>query len=192
MGASITRKLSSQFVDTWKANHANVEVDTLDLVTDPPPHLGPQHIAAFMTPPDQRTSAMTEALQVSDRYISQIEAADIVVIGAPMINFSLCTQLKAWFDHITVAGRTFEYAAPGQSRGMLFGKKVFVIEARGGDYAEAPVSAFDYQEPLLRMLLLFLGIWDTSFIRAEGVRQRFDEVEHIMAATEAIIARLAA
>jgi FMN-dependent NADH-azoreductase len=192
MGASITRKLSSQFVDIWKANHANVEVDTLDLVTDPPDHLGPIHIQAFMTPPDQRTAEMVAALEASDRYITQLEAADIVVIGAPMINFSLCTQLKSWFDHITVAGRTFEYVAPGQSRGLMFGKRVFVIEARGGDYSEAPVNAFDYQEPLLRMLLLFLGMFDTSFIRAEGIRQRVDETDHILEAAEAIIARLAA
>jgi FMN-dependent NADH-azoreductase len=74
----------------------------------------------------------------------------------------------------------------------MFGKRVFVIEARGGDYSEAPVNAFDYQEPLLRMLLLFLGMFDTSFIRAEGIRQRVDETDHILEAAEAIIARLAA
>jgi FMN-dependent NADH-azoreductase len=66
-----------------------------------------------------------------------------------------------------------------------------VIEARGGDYSEAPVNAFDYQEPVTRMLLLFLGIWDTSFIRAEGVRQRMDQASDIVSAAEAIIARLA-
>jgi FMN-dependent NADH-azoreductase len=192
MGASITRQLSSRFVETWTANHANVEVEVLDLVADPPAHLGPVHIQAFMTPPPDRTPEMRAALADSDRYIAQLEVADIVVIGAPMINFSVCTQLKAWFDQVTVAGRTFEYSAPGQSRGLLFGKKVFVIEARGGDYSEAPVNAFDYQEPLIRMLLVFLGLYDTTFIRAEGVRQRFDEAEHILAATEAIIARLAA
>ena len=88
-----------------------------------------------------------------------------------MINFTIPTQLKAWFDFITVAGRTFSFAAPGQAKGMLFGKKVFVISARGGDYSFAPVSAFDFQEPLLRMLLMFIGLMDVSFIRV-GRRPR--------------------
>ncbi len=192
MGASLTRQLSTKFVETWVANHANVEVDTLDLVTDPLPHLGPDLLGAFVTPPADRTAAMASAISVSDRLVDQLKAADIVVIGSPMINFTICSQLKAWFDHVTVAGKTFEFAAPGQSRGMLFGKRVFVIEARGGDYSEAPVNAFDYQEPITRMLLLFLGIWDISFIRAEGVRQRMDQAADIVSAAEAVIAQLAA
>ncbi len=192
MGMSLTRQLSTKLVETWVANHANIEVDTLDLVTDPLPHLGPDLLAAFMTPPDERTEAMVAAIAISDRLIDQLMAADILVIGSPMINFTICSQLKAWFDHVTVAGKTFEYAGPGVSRGLLFGKRVFVVEARGGDYSEAPVNAFDYQEPVTRMLLLFLGMWDISFIRAEGVRQRMDQADEIVGAAEAVIARLAA
>lgn len=190
--ASLTRKLSTQFVETWTASHANVEVETLDLVLDPLPHFGPEHLGGLFMPPDQHTPEMAAAKATSDRLIEQLERASVVVIGAPMINFTICSQLKSWFDHVTVAGRTFEYAAPGQARGLLFGKKVFVIEARGGDYSEAPINAFDYQEPLLRMLLLFLGMWDVSFIRAEGVRQRIDQADDIVRHAEAIIARLAA
>ncbi len=92
---------------------------------------------------------------------------------------------------MTVAGRTFEFAAPGQSRGLLFGKKVFVIEARGGDYASPPMTAFDFQEPLVRMLLMFIGMFDVSFIRAEGVRQFPEKESDIVAHAEAIIERLA-
>ncbi len=109
-----------------------------------------------------------------------------------MINFGICTQLKSWFDYVTVAGRTFESPGPGQARGLLFGKKVFVIEARGGDYSEAPASAFDYQEPHVRLLLGFIGLYDVSFIRAQGVRQRIDEADDLERAAESVIARLAA
>lgn len=146
----------------------------------------------FFRPAEERTPEMAAASAVSDRLIDQLKAADIIVIGVPMINFSIFTQLKSWFDYITVAGRTFDCAAPGQSRGVLFGKRVFVIEARGGDYSEAPVSAFDYQEPLLKMLLMFLGLYDISFIRAEGVPQRIDQADDIVRAAESVIARLAA
>ena len=74
----------------------------------------------------------------------------------------------------------------------MFGKKVFVIEARGGDYSDLPMNAFDFQEPLLRMLLMFIGMYDVSFIRAEGVRQRVDEIDSIVSNAESVIARVAA
>ena len=128
MGASLSRRLSSKFVETWTANHGNVEVETLDLVIDPLPHLGPDWVQGSICPPAERTPEMAAAMAISDRLIEQLEAADIVVIGAPMINFGLCTQLKSWFDYVTLAGRTFESLAPGQARGLLFGKKVFVVK----------------------------------------------------------------
>jgi FMN-dependent NADH-azoreductase len=189
---SVTRRLSQQFVDTWVASHEGYEVDTLDLVLDPLPHLGPMGLGGLFAPPDQHTPEMAEAAALSDRLVTQLEEADVVVLGVPMINFTIPSQLKSWFDFVTVAGRTFEYAGPGQARGLLFGKKVFAIVARGGDYSFAPVSAFDFQEPLLSMLLLFLGMFDVSFIRAEGVRQYEDDAEAITEQAEAVIARLAA
>ena len=190
--SSVTRVLSDKFVETWTSSHANVEVDRLDLVAEPLPHLGPDWLQGLVCPPEKRTPEMAAAMAISDRLIDQLKAADIVVIGAPMINFTLCTQLKSWVDYVTVAGKTFESVAPGQARGLLFGQKVFVIAARGGDYSEPPMSAFDFQEPLLRLLLGFLGMYDVSFIRAEGMRQRVDQVGDITRSAEALIARLAA
>ncbi len=189
---SVTRTLSEKFVRTWTRNHANVEVDLLDLATDPLPHFDALLMEALACVLDARTPKMRDAAARSDRLIKQLEAADIIVIAAPMINFTICTQLKAWFDHVTIAGRTFQYSAPGVSKGLLFGKKAFVIEARGGDYTDLPFNAFDFQEPLLRMLLMFLGIFDVSFIRAEGMRQHVDKVADIMRNAEAVIDRLAA
>jgi FMN-dependent NADH-azoreductase len=189
---SVTRALSDKFVETWTSNHASVEVDVLDLVASPLPHFGAASLAAAVVQPEDYTPDTRDAVALSDRLIRQLEAADIVVIGAPMINFTVCTQLKSWFDFVTIVGRTFQYSAPGVAKGLLFGKKVFVIEARGGDYTDLPFSAFDFQEPLLRMLLMFLGLFDVSFIRAEGVRQRVDEAPDIIRNAEAIVARLAA
>jgi FMN-dependent NADH-azoreductase len=192
LGNSLTRVLSDKFVQTWTAHHANVDVQVLDLVTDPLPHFGPDSLLAGIQPSGEWSAETSGAVALSDVLIRQLEAADILVIGSPMINFTICTQLKAWFDYVTIAGRTFKFAAPGIAKGLLFGKKVFVIEARGGDYADIPANAFDFQEPLLRILLGFLGMFDVSFIRAEGTRQRVDEAADIMQNAEAIIARLAA
>jgi len=192
LGNSLTRVLSDKFVQTWTLHHANVEVQLLDLVADPLPHFGPDILAAGAHPPGAWTAEVSGAVALSDVLIRQLEAADIVVIGSPMINFTICTQLKAWFDYVMIAGRTFKFSAPGISKGLLFGKKVFVIEARGGDYADVPANAFDFQEPLLRILLGFMGMFDVSFIRAEGARQRVDEAADIILNAEAIIARLAA
>ena len=189
---SVTRVLSEKFVETWISSHANVEVEVLDLATDPLPHFGPEILEAATRSPEEHSAETREAVALSERLIKQLEAADILVIGAPMINFSLCTQLKSWFDHVTIVGRTFQYSAPGVAKGLLFGKKAFVIEARGGDYADLPFNAFDFQEPLLRTLLMFLGVFDVSFVRAEGMRQKVDEAADILRNAEAVIARLAA
>jgi FMN-dependent NADH-azoreductase len=189
--SSITRTLSDKFVATWIESHENVAVDTLDLVLDPLPHFGPEALGGLFLPPDQHTPEMAEAAAISDRLITQLESADIIVIGSALINFTITTQLKSWFDYVSVPGRTFQYSAPGQSQGLLFGKKVFVIEARGGDYADPPMTAFDFQEPLLRMLLMMMGMFDVSFIRAEGARQFPDKEADILAHAESVVTRLA-
>lgn len=191
LGNSVTRTLSQKFVDSWQATHANVEVDTLDLATDPLPHFGAA-LAGVGVPETEWSADVRAAVDLSDKLIKQLEEAHILVIGAPMINFTICSQLKAWFDHVMIAGRTFKYAAPGIAKGMIFGKKVFVIEARGGDYADVPMTAFDFQEPLLRSLLGFMGVFDVSFVRAEGMRQRIDEADDILRHAEEAIERLAA
>jgi FMN-dependent NADH-azoreductase len=190
--ASVTRSLSDQFVEKWVATHQNVEVDTLDLAAEPLPHFGPAMIQAMTTPPDQFSEETKAAIGLSAKLITQLQAADVVVIGSPMINFTICSQLKAWFDHVIIAGKTFEYSAPGVARGLLFGKKAFVIEARGGDYADIPFSAFDFQEPLTKALLMFIGIVDVTIIRAEGTRQNEDEAGDIIRNAESVVARVAA
>lgn len=186
---SITRKLSDRFVEGWLETHHNVEVEVLDLVADPLPHFGPEMLAAA-APEAEWSDATRAAVARSDALIEQLKNANVLVIGAPMINFTICTQLKAWFDHITIAGKSFQYAAPGVAKGLLFGIKTYVIEGRGGDYSDVPMNAFDFQEPLIKFMLAFLGIYDVQFIRAEGTRQRPEEVNDIVRNAEAIISRM--
>lgn len=188
---SVTRLLSDRFVQTWTSNHANVEVDALDLVTDPLPYFDSEAIQGLMGGANPTPEAEAKAA-LSNRLVTQLEEADILVMGAPMINFTIPAQLKSWFDYVSIAGRTFQFAAPGIAKGLLFGKKAIVILARGGDYTDFPANAFDFHEPLLRTLLGFIGIYDVAFVRADGMRAKEEEVPAIMSNAEEVIARLAA
>jgi FMN-dependent NADH-azoreductase len=189
---SVTRSLTDKFVAGWMASHANVELDVLDLANDPLPHFDADALAGLAPGDAEKSDVQKGRAALSDRLITQMDAANILVIGAPMYNFTIPTQLKAWFDYVSIAGRTFQFAAPGISKGMLFGKKAFVVLARGGDYTDFPANAFDHHEPLLRALLGFLGIYDVTFIRAEGMRAKEEEVPSILANVEEVIARLVA
>ena len=189
---SVSRSLSTRFVSRWSERHHNVDVEVLDLAAEPLPHFGPAILQSAVTPPEAMSEETRAAAALSDRLIAQLQGADILVIGSPMINFSICSQLKAWFDYVTIAGKTFEFSAPGVARGLLFGKKAFVIEARGGEYTDLPFSAFDFQEPLLKALLMFLGVFDVSFIRAEGMRLREEDTDNIVRNAERVVSRVAA
>jgi FMN-dependent NADH-azoreductase len=103
---------------------------------------------------------------LSDELIAELCDVDTLVIGAPMYNFSVSTLLRSWFDHVLRPGQTFSYSEAGP-KGLLAGKKVIVIESRGGLYSEGPAAAFDFQEPYLRHLLGFVGITDVEFVHAE-------------------------
>jgi FMN-dependent NADH-azoreductase len=144
----------------------NAKITHRDLGESPPPHLIVETINGV------RGTAATEnefaARRLSDEFIGELKAADTVVIGAPMYNFSVPTTLRAWFDHVLRPGATFSYA-DGAPRGLLGGKRVIVIESRGGLYTDGPAKAFDFQEPYLRQLLGFMGITDVTFVHAEKI-----------------------
>jgi FMN-dependent NADH-azoreductase len=106
-----------------------------------------------------------------------------------MYNMSIPTQLKSWIDFLTRAGRTFKPVDRTNFEGLIDGKKIYVILSRGGDYSQAPSSAFDFQEPLVRASLGLLGMNDVNFIRAEG--QRLEEAPFYMKSAREAIARLA-
>jgi len=163
---SVSRVLVADAVGKLLEADPGVHVTHRDLGENPPPHLISQTLNGV------RGTATTDiefaARRLSDELIGELKAADTIVIGAPMYNFSVPTTLRAWFDHVLRAGVTFKYV-DGAVRGLLGGKRVIVIESRGGLYSEGPAQAIDFQEPYLRHLLGFIGITDVTFVRAEKI-----------------------
>jgi FMN-dependent NADH-azoreductase len=137
-----------------------------DLGREPVPHLTEATLGGARGEPVTAAEHATRAL--SDTLIAELREADTIVIGAPMYNFSVPTGLRAWFDHVLRAGKTFRYSETGPE-GLLKGKRAIVIESRGGLYSEGPAQAIDFQEPYLRHLLGFIGVTDVAFVRAERI-----------------------
>ena len=123
-------------------------------------------------------------------YLEELFAADIIVIGAPMYNFSIPSQLKAWIDRIAVAGKTFRYTESG-AEGLATDKRVIVVSSRGGVYSTGPAAALDFQETYLRTVLSFIGVTDVEFIRAEGVNLSAEHKTNAVAAAHISIGQLA-
>jgi len=164
---SVSRELTRRIVAEWLATHPGTEVDHLDLAVEAPTHLNADSLGFRLAP---GTPGLTEAQQqenaVSERLVSQFLAADVVVVGAPMYNFSVPTQLKAWIDRIAQAGRTFRYTANGPE-GLAGGKTVIIASSRGGAYGDT--SPADHQESYLKTVFGFFGVTDLRIVRAEGV-----------------------
>jgi FMN-dependent NADH-azoreductase len=165
---SLSRQLTGEFLANWLAANPSDTVIERDLAAKPVPHLTEQMMGAFFTPAGQRTPAQAQTVQLSDALVDELLAADVIVIGAPMYNFSVSSTLKAWIDHVARAGRTFEYGATGPV-GLVTGKKVFIVTATGGVYSEGPSQAYDFLGTYLRSVLGFIGMTDITFVRAEGL-----------------------
>ncbi len=166
---SVSRGLTRSIVDRQRALHPTAKVIHRDLAATPLPHLTGAHMAAWKgaaaTDP-----ALKADLATGDTLIEELIAADILVIGAPMYNFSLPTQLKAWIDRVCVAGRTFRYTANGPESLLPKGKQAFIASSRGSRYGPGTqTQPLDHQEIYLRHVLSFLGITDVTVIRAEGL-----------------------
>lgn len=176
-GYSVSRQLSAEIVARQKTLHPNAAVIYRDLVEAPALHLSDKHIAAFQGA-EVTDAALGADLAVGGAYIDDLFAADVIVIGVPMYNFSIPSQLKAWIDRVCVAGRTFQYGANGPEGLLPKGKKVFIASSRGGQYTgDSPAAFLEHQETYLKAVLGFIGLTDVTVIRAEGV-SRGDEVKN--------------
>jgi FMN-dependent NADH-azoreductase len=164
---SVSTRVAHELVGTWQGIVPSLQIVERHLDGDTIPHLTAETLGAIATPPDQRTEAQRLNAEFADRLIEEVEQADAIVLAVPMYNFSIPSTLKAWLDHLARAGRTFRYTETG-AQGLLENKKVYVVEARGGFYAQGPASAFDFQEPYLRHMLGFVGLNDVTFIHVEG------------------------
>lgn len=162
---SVSRQLTRNLVAQWQAAHPGTTVEYLDLAVDAPTHLNLDSLGFKLGNAPQLTEAQRRENEVSERLVSQFLAADVVVIGAPMYNFSIPSTLKAWIDRIAVAGKTFRYTEKGPE-GLAGNKKVIIASGRGGLHTGAPT---DFQEPYLRQVFAFLGVTDLEIVRAEGV-----------------------
>ncbi|EPF15809.1 FMN-dependent NADH-azoreductase [Cedecea davisae] len=176
-GYSVSRQLSAEIVARQKTLHPNATVIYRDLVEAPALHLSDKHIAAFQGA-EVTDAALGADLAVGGAYIDDLFAADVIVLGVPMYNFSIPSQLKAWIDRVCVAGRTFQYGANGPEGLLPKGKKVFIASSRGGQYTgDSPAAFLEHQETYLKAVLGFIGLTDVTVIRAEGV-SRGDEVKN--------------
>jgi FMN-dependent NADH-azoreductase len=153
---SVSRQLSADIVATLKSQHPCATIRYRDLATDPIPHWLPV------------VDASREPSVLGAQILEEFLDADVVVIGTPMYNFGIPSQLKAWIDRIAVPGKAFRYTENGPE-GLAGGKRVIVASARGGIYSEGPAAAMDFQENYLRAFFGFIGIDALEVIRAEGV-----------------------
>jgi FMN-dependent NADH-azoreductase len=182
-------RLANQFVETFRARDPHAKVVVRDVAAaEPVPHLTAERFGAFITKSEERSAAQHAVVAYSDALIEEIKQADVVVIGLPMYNFGVPSQLKAYFDHIARAGVTFAYTEKGPV-GKLTGKKVYVFAARGGQYSGTPL---DTQTGYVRDFLAFLGMTDVQFVYAEGLAISPQSKEAGLAKAAAHIARLAA
>jgi FMN-dependent NADH-azoreductase len=166
---SYSIKLGDAIVEKIQDKYPGSTLEELNLVDIEIPHLNPAVLRTFFIPGDQLTEDEKESIRFSDEVVKQLLAADIVVIGAPLYNFTIHTALKAWIDHITRAGVTFGYGESGPI-GKVTGKKVYVAMSSGGVYSEGPGKANDFVAPYLKSFLGFLGMTDLMVFRAEGLK----------------------
>lgn len=166
---SVSRELTLNTVEHYQKLYPGIEVIYRDLDTEGPSHLSGDMMAAAMIDPAERTAVQSKELARNEALLQEFLSADIVVIGAPMYNFSISSQLKAWVDRVMVNGRTFKYTANGPV-GLVGNTKVIIVSSRGGIYSQgSPAQAMDHQEAYLKVVFGFIGIKDVSVIRAEGV-----------------------
>ena len=163
---SASRQLSGEVVKAWQAAEPSVEVSYRDLASEGIEHFSAATLVAAGTPAELRDAAQKYEAQLSADTLAQFLAADAVVIGAPMYNFTIPTQLKAWIDRIAVAGQTFRYTEAGPE-GLCGNKKVIIVSTAGGLHAGQASGAA--HEGYLKLLFGFLGITDIEIVRAEGL-----------------------
>ena len=167
---SVSRQLTAQVVAAWTAAHTGTQVEYLDLAQEAPAPLSLDALG-FRLPPsgEELTDVQRRENEISEALVSQLIAADVVVIGSPLYNFTIPAQLKAWLDRVAQAGRTFTYTENGPV-GLLGGKTVILALSRGGVYSTSEAgNAMEHQESYLKTIFGFMGVTDIRVVRAEGM-----------------------
>ena len=188
---SVSRQLTAEIVAAERRRHPGLQVIYRDLAAAPVGHLSGAHLAAAQgVTPD--TVDLERDVVAGKSALAEFLAADIVVVGAPMYNFGVPSQLKAWIDRLAVAGQTFKYSDTG-AVGLAGGKRVIVASSRGNFYGpETPIAFLDHQESYLRGVFGFFGITDVTFVRAEGVALGAEQRARALQAAQSVIESLPA
>ena len=179
-GANSTQ-LADGVVSRLRAIHPDATVTVRDLAVTPHPALDEATLAALFTPAGQRTPEQAARVALDDALIAELQAHDTLVLGVPMYNFGVPSQLKNWIDAVARNGVTFRYTEQGPE-GLLKGKTAYVAFARGGQYRDTPA---DSQTPYLQTVLGFLGLTDVRFIYAEGLNMGAESAARGFAAAQA-------
>ncbi len=181
--ASYSNRVAAEVVDELVARAPGATVTVRNVATDPLPHIDDDFVAATRSPNGPQTERQRALLAQSDVLVDELFAADVVVIGAPMINFTIPSTLKAWIDNVARAGRTFSYSEAGP-KGLVTGKQVIIVGARGGVYSEA-AKPLDFQIPYLRSVLGFLGMTDIEVLEVDGTAYGPEAAEKAVTAATA-------
>lgn len=186
-GNGQSSQLARSFSQRWQELNTGGRVIARDLAREEIPHLTAERFQAFLAKPEERTPGQQAVAGYSQALIDELRAAEVIVLGLPLYNFGVPSQLKAYFDHVARAGITFRYTENGPE-GLLKGKKAYVFAARGGLYAGTPR---DTQTAYVRDFLAFIGITDVEFIYAEGLAMGEAPKTAALAAARDAITRIA-
>lgn len=179
----LSTRFASQLATRLAEQRPGTTLTIRDLAAAPLNHIGEAYVVGRAAPPDARTAAQAQAVQLAQSLVAELAAADVVVIGSAMINFGPPSSLKAWFDHVIWPGVTFRYA--GHSvEGLLKGKKVYLVTASGGNFSQEPLAAWDYQSGYLKHLLSFIGLTDIEHLRVEGTAYGPDAAQAAIASAD--------
>lgn len=184
---SVTRKLTSAFVNALRVKHPGLKVTHHDIGHHPPAFISDSWVGAAFAPADHNDPAMKGVLHHSDELTTELMSTDLLVIGSPMHNFTVSASLKAWIDQVVRTDMTFKITEAGVEP-LLKGKKAIIVTSRGGFVAG---TAYDFQEPYLRTILGFIGITDVTFVHAEGVNEGEQARETAMTTAAAKLIELA-
>ena len=167
--SSVSRQLTKSIVENLQQQNAGLKLTYRDVSTNPINHLSSEILTSRFIDASEWSDLQKTETALNEELLNELFAADVLVIGAPMYNFAIPTQLKSWLDRVLVAGRTFKYTEQGPV-GLLQNKRAIIASSRGGMYSTSEAGRMmDFQEDYLRTAMRFIGITDVEIIRAEGV-----------------------
>ncbi|MET3577091.1 FMN-dependent NADH-azoreductase [Mesorhizobium robiniae] len=182
--ASHSTRIATELAEKLLAANPSAKLVVRDLVSNPLPHIDPDYSTGIYTPVEARTQRQAEVVGVSDGVLEELFAADTIILATGFINFGISSTLKSWVDHVARSGKTFAYGEDGP-KGLVTGKKVYIVLASGGIYSEGAAVQLDHAIPYLRSVLGFIGMTDVDVIRIEGVGMGPDAVTAALAKASA-------